>query len=281
VPLLDSAALRVGSVSRIHSATPEAIVISQGAAPGATVGEASTVDLLISAGPADRLTFLPDLQGLPLEEARYLAGLAGLRDDQIQVEPVTVTGTEAGTVVLQSLLPWREFRQREAMLRLGVTAPAAAGEAAEKLPSLTGLTLEEAREAAAGFQIRVQEVGTLELPEGVIRQDPAAGSDARTGVLTLTVNLHPKRIPRPLPTLRVHSPQPRSLGYDWYIEPGIGSQVARVYAITLEGERDLVASYQVQGGDLVQGEWETSHPGVIYFELLLNGEPYGGRQLAR
>jgi beta-lactam-binding protein with PASTA domain len=279
--LLDSAALRTGTVARIHSATPEAIVISQSVEPDSTVGEGSAVNLLVSAGPADRLTFLPDLQGLSVEEARYLASLAGLRSEQVQEDLVPASGAEAGTVLRQSLLPWHEFRQRDAVLRLNVAAGSGAAGAATLLPSLTGLSVGEARDALPDFEIQVLETGTLELPEGIIGQNPPAGSTVQDGVLTLTVNLHPRRIPQLRPVITVRSPEQRSLGYNWYIEPGIGIQRAHVFAITLEGDRILVAGYQVQGGDIVQGEWSTSYPGVVHFELLLNNEPYGGQLLAR
>lgn len=278
--LVDSAGLRIGNIAWINTETPEGVVISQAVEPGSTVGEDSTVDILVSSGPADRRTFLPDLRGLPVAEARWLAGLAGLRADQVQQDQIAASGAEPGTVLSQSLPPWHEFRQRDAVLRLAVAAQSAE-QPVPLLPSLVGLSVEQARLVLPEFRIEVQETGTLDLPEGVIAQDPPAGSPLQSGVLTLTVNLHPRRIPVIRPVVTERAPERRLLRYNWYVEPGIGSQTAHVFAVTLEGERILVAGSQVRGGDTVQGEWSTSYPGVIHFELLLNNEPYGGRQLAR
>lgn len=280
-PLLDAAGLRLGHVARIHAGTPAGIVISQGAEPDSTVGEDSEVHLLVSAGPAERLTFLPDLREQPLEEARYLAGLAGLRDDQIELDMLPASGAAAGTVLGQSLLAGQQFRLRDAVLRLNVAAGQPGGEQAELLPSLTGLDVAAVRRALPGRQLEVRTTGTTSLPEGVILQDPPAGSVAPSGVLTVTVNLHPKRTPVPRATVQVRTPQPRLLSYNWFIEPGIGNQTAQVFARTLAGDRILVASHRVRGGDRVEGNWPTTHPGVIHFQLRLNNEPYGEEQLAR
>lgn len=279
-PLLEAAGLRVGHIARINVGTPAGIVISQGAEPDSTVGENSEVHLLVSAGPAERLTFLPDLREQSLEEARYLADLAGLRDDQIEVDTLPASEAAAGSVLAQSLPAGQQFRLRDAVLRLSVAA-GQPGQQVELLPSLTGLDLAAARRALPGLELEVRTVGTTSLPEGVILQDPPAGSVAPAGAVTLTVNLHPKRIPTPRATVQVRAPRPRLLSYNWFIEPGIGDQTAQVFARTPAGDRILVASRRVRGGDLVAGDWSTTHPGVIHFQLRLNNEPYGEEQLAR
>jgi hypothetical protein len=38
----------------------------------------------------------------------------------------------------------------------------------------------------------------------------------------------------------------------------------------------VVARTQVRGGGRVDGTWTTTYPGVVRFDLTLNGEPYGG-----
>jgi hypothetical protein len=73
----------------------------------------------------------------------------------------------------------------------------------------------------------------------------------------------------------VREPEPRALPYLWFIEPGIPQVMA--------GDRDhargrplVVARGEVRGGGRVDGEWSTTYPGVVRFDLTLNGEPYGG-----
>lgn len=276
--VLEEVGLRVGRVSRIPSDQPAGLVISQSPAAGESAGRASEVDVLVSAGPRGTVTFVPDLVGLPLEEARYLASLAGLRPDRVSVDEVA-TGGQPGTVIAQSLRPNLPLRLEEAALRLVVARGPAGPPAEQGLPSFVGMPLDQARALATGFRVSVSELSVLALPEGVVDQSPAPGSPVGSGALELVVNLHPVPIPRPAATAEVRRPEPRAVPFAWFVEPGIPSQLARVYAVTLEGEASLVELQEVQGGEWVRGEWRTTYPGPVTFRLTLNGEPYGGELL--
>jgi hypothetical protein len=81
-------------------------------------------------------------------------------------------------------------------------------------------------------------------------------------------------IPIPEVRARVREAAPREVPYAWFIEPGIPDQLAEVFATTLEGETTLVESQQVQGGDLLEGRWQTLYPGPVTFTITLNGAPY-------
>jgi beta-lactam-binding protein with PASTA domain len=266
--------LTLGSISRIPAEQAAGLVISQAPAAGTLVGQGSAIDLLVSDGPSELMTFLPDLTGMPVEEARYLARLAGLRPERIIEDEVPAARGSSGIVMAQSLRPNQPIARDDAVLRLIVARSERAPETAQGLPSFVGLSLEEARELAGSLAVEVDEMSDRALPEGVVDQSPAAATPA-SGELTLVVNIHPVPIPRPEPRARVRRPEPRSLEYAWLIEPGIPQQLARVYATTLEGQRTLVRVATVRGGEEIMGAWRTRYPGLVRFSLTLNDVPYG------
>lgn len=277
---IEEAGLQVGSVSRIPAAVAAGLVISQRPAAGRAVGAGSKVDLLVSAGPQEVATFLPDLVGLPVEEARYLARLAGLQPERIREDRVPAASGRDGTVLAQSLRPYQPIAVEESVLRLIVADVQVAAIESSGLPSFVGMPRAQAHEISpGGLEVRFQEISNRSLPEGVVDQNPSAGS--RGSEVVLTLNVHPIPIPQPQVRARVREPEPRELAYRWFIEPGIPVQQARVYATTLEGERLLVRVESVRGGDSLEGTWRTREPGPVRFTLTLNGEPYGGEQLVR
>ena len=93
--------------------------------------------------------------------------------------------------------------------------------------------------------------------------------------LLLMVNVHPVALRDPGVRAVVREPEPRAFAYAWTILPGIGRTTAQVYATTLDGERTLVDTRSVQGGEILRGEHVTTDPGPLTFELFLGGVPYG------
>lgn len=278
--LMQSSGLQLGAVARINSTVPAGTVLAQSEVPGATVGSETRIDLLVSAGESIPTTLLPDLTGLTVDAATTLAELAGIRAEQIVVDEAEDPMAQPGTVLAQ--LPPTE--EPVALLPDGVvlTLTVAAGSPdAVQMPSFIGLTEAQARARAAGYQVTVTAVSDPARPEGVVEQRPEEGAWTDGGPLELVVNTRPQPIPVPQPIVEVRSPTERSLAYDWFIEPGIGEQTARVYAIDLDGLEQLVSQRQVQGGQRVQGTFDTNYPGVITFRLTLNNEPYGDLQRAR
>ena len=275
VDALERAGLRLGRLVRLHVDAPADVVLAQAPAAGHTVGRGAAVDLLVSLGPRAAKTFVPDLVGLPLEEATALAVIAGLAESQVVVERLPSDAAASGTVLAQSLAPYRDVVVAEAVLRLIVAAgPPAVDE--RGLPVLGGLSEAEARALAAGFVIETSYVSEIGLPNGVVAQSLPPGALPADGPLRLTVNAQPVAVPIPRVDVTVRRPAPRALSYLWFIEPGIPRVTAEVTATTLEGERFLVARREVRGGGRVAGSWTTNYPGVVRFELTLNGEPYGG-----
>ena len=276
---LRAAGLEIGRLARVHEAAPAGVVLSQSETSGSTVGVGSAVDLVLSLGPAPETSFLPDLVGLPEADARVLAGVAGLSSDQVVVERVDMTGAVPGTVVDQSLAPYRRVQLDTAVLRLLVAGAASVASEGEGLPNLAGLSEADARALAAGFEVQVSYLEDGNLPDGVVWQSLRPGASGSDGPLELVVNVRPLPIPLPPVQAIVRRPQLRDVPYVWFIEPGIPTQIAQVTAVTLEGVRTLVRTASVRGGDRLEGSWRTTYPGPVRFTLTLNGEPYGGELL--
>ncbi len=267
--------LELGRRVTVHAAAPAGVVLAQAPAAGATVGRGSVVDVVASLGPVPERTFVPNLVGRALTDARWLATLAGLSSEQVIVERLAAERVEADTVLAQSLAPYASVPVATSVLRLVVAEPAVAS-AETGLPPLGGLDEARARALAVGFDVRTEYVSHAGLPDGVVAQSLPAGATPSDGPLVLTVNAQPVPVPRPDPTVVVRAPEPREVGYLWFVEPGIPPVVAEVTATTLEGETTLVDRRVVQGGQSVEGAWSTTYPGVVRFDLTLNGEPYGG-----
>jgi beta-lactam-binding protein with PASTA domain len=272
---IDRAGLRLGRLVRIHVDAPVDVVLAQAPAAGSTVGRGATVDLVVSLGPRPERTFVPDLVGLTLEDATALAVIAGLTESQVAVERLPSDVAPRGTVLAQSLAPYRDVIVSEAVLRLIVAdGPEVAD--VRGLPVLGGMSEAAARTLATGFAIDTVYVSEFGLPDGVVGQSLPPGALPQDGQLVLTVNAQPVPVPIPRVDVTVRQPAPRALPYLWFIEPGIPQVTAEVTATTLEGERFVVARAQVRGGGRVAWTWTTSYPGVVRFDLTLNGEPYGG-----
>jgi eukaryotic-like serine/threonine-protein kinase len=124
---LERAGLALGRIVRIHVDAPDGVVLAQAPPAGSRAGRGAAVDVVVSLGPKPRLTFLPDLVGLPLDEARALAAIAGLTPSQLVVERMPSEQAALDTVLAQSLAPFRDVVVTDAVLRLIVAdAPAPA-----------------------------------------------------------------------------------------------------------------------------------------------------------
>jgi beta-lactam-binding protein with PASTA domain len=272
---LEATGLRLGRIGRVHDQAPLEEVVAQSVPAGATLGQGQGVDILTSLGPRLETTFLPDLVGLRLEDARYLATVAGLTGDQVVVEEVATERGAPGRVLSQSLAPYARVPRSEATLRLLVASPPTAPESGAGLPSLAGLTLERARDLASGFDVRVETIEDRTLPDGVVMQSLPVGAEAGDGPLVLTVNVRPVPVPRPTPRVEVREATERELRFTWFIEPGIRTQQAQVRALTLRGDDVVVLEREVRGGETLSGTWTTMAPGPVRFTLTLNRQPYG------
>jgi beta-lactam-binding protein with PASTA domain len=275
VTRLETAGLRLGAVRRVHAPAPAEEILAQSVPSGLTVGEGAQVDLLVSLGPRPETTFLPDLVGLRLDDALYLASVAGLGTDQVVVERVERERVAAGEVLSQSLAPFLQVPRSTATLRLLVAAEPPAERPPIGLPALAGFSLERARSLATGFDVRVETIEDVTLPDGVVMQSLPPGSTPSAAPLVLTVNVRPVPVPRPDVQVEVREPEPRLVPFGWQIEPGIAERTAEVHARTARGDDVLVLRQIVRGGERVTGTFATSVPGPVRFTLTLDGHVYG------
>lgn len=274
---LEAAGLRLGEAAHVHAQSPAGVVLAQDVDAGSRIGSGAAVAVLVSLGPQPAQTFLPDLVGLDLADARALAQVAGIDQERVLVDEVVASVGAKGKVLAQSLAPYVPVARDSAVLRLVVqTGEPAAPAAGGGTPDLVGMSLAQARSTASGWDVQVAVVGDPGLPEGVIAQDPQPGADAGGGrTLVLTVNAHPVALTTDGVRAVVRTPQLRSVEYAWAIQPGIGEQQAQVWASDLQGNRTLVSTVGVRGGEILRGTYRTVTAGPVRFELLLGGVPYG------
>lgn len=273
------AGLVLGDVDRVNAATPAGVVLAQSKPAGSAVGEGQGVDVLVSIGPTAPLTFLPDLVGLDVEEARRLAAVAGLAPDQVLEDPVSAPNGAPGEVLSQSIAPYVAVPTAEATLRLIVQRGTGLAPTESGVPNLTGLSEAEARALLPGAKIRLARVATDALPEGIIAQVPPPGGELGSDGLTLTINQHPVALRPAVVRVTIERPAPRCVPYAWTIQPGIGSVIAEVYATPVGGRTTVAKRTAVRGGQVLQGCWDTTFPGPVTFSLTLGGAAYGERLL--
>jgi beta-lactam-binding protein with PASTA domain len=276
---LEAAKLRLGEVVYVHADVSPGIIISQTPTANSQISQDTAVSVLVSLGPRETQTFIPNLRGLQLSDAQYFINLAGLQPPNIEYVPSSRFPTN--TVLEQSIAPNTLVSQRDTALRLLV-----AGEAsglADGVPSLVGLSLEQAQQLAASVgytvTIREQPLETPNLPKGIIDQIPAPGSPSENRSVTVVVNRPPEPIPAPNAFATVKEPELRRIDYNFYVEAGIRDQQAEVVAETLQGDITILRGRNVSGGEALAATWQTQIPGPITFVLYLNGEEYARQQL--
>ena len=143
---LSDRGLRLGEVSYQYSSAPEGQIIGQSPQAGGLLGAGSGVDITVSRGQEEREVELPDLVGLPLEEARRrLEGLGFRRVEEVP--------TRLGRAGVNAQRP----RPGE---RAQVSAPVTlyyslSGGDVVRVPNVTGLPLERAEQALRSAGLRV------------------------------------------------------------------------------------------------------------------------------
>jgi len=95
------AGLQVGEISSVYlSDTPEDLVLQQDPAPGTTDATTPHENFLVSLGPRPAAYVMPDLMGLPLNEAIAKLNGAGLK--VAKIVPASVPGSPNNVVVSQT-----------------------------------------------------------------------------------------------------------------------------------------------------------------------------------
>ena len=263
--LLTEAGLELGKVLYVFTNLEKNTVIAQSHLVGENLPEGRPVDIIMSNGPRGTYSYMPDLRGLPLEEARSFARLVGF-NYPIEIEWRPNANLSSGTVITQNIAPENLVNLQSAVLRLVV---AGKGTVSKTTPNFIGMSLSQAENLAKerGLVINISEISTFNLLEGVVIQDPAP-HQALQNPVTLTVNVHPEISKEPVAIEREVT-----YSYSWFIEFGIPQQLAEVTAETPEG-RIVVENRYVEGGEELAGSWKTTNKGEVTFYLTLNDINY-------
>jgi len=187
----------LGDVERQNSTeVPAGEVISQNPEGGEAVPLETTVDLVVSAGPAD--VVVPNLFGLTEDQARAAVDGAGL---QIDVRRET-NDADAGTVFRSEPEAGTQVEFDSEVVVYVSTGP-------NELPDVTGRTEEDAKRILkdAGFETVVVTYDSSEVSEDeigtVLRQSPKGGEPTRSDQqITIVVSNYqpPEPDPEPEPT---------------------------------------------------------------------------------
>jgi eukaryotic-like serine/threonine-protein kinase len=269
--VLESAKLRLGEVVYVHADVSQGIIMSQTQVANSQISENTPVSVLVSLGPKEKQTFIPNLTGLQLSDAQYFINLAGLPAPTI--DRVATSRYPTDTVLEQNIAPNTLVSQRDTALRL-LVAGEGSGLSGEGAPSLVGLSLEQAQQLVPTYTFNVQSVSTLNLPKGIISQTPQPGTSTENNTMTVVLNEPPEPIPTPNAYVTIQEPELRRVNYNFYIEAGIREQEAEVVAETLQGDMTILRGRSISGGQSLAATWQTTTPGPITFVLYLNGEEY-------
>ncbi|MBU6217435.1 MAG: PASTA domain-containing protein, partial [Acidobacteria bacterium] len=178
--LLRSEGFEVRVTEQANPSIEAGRVISQDPAPRTKAPDGSTVEIVVSQGPAQ--VAVPDVVGRTQSEAQFIIAAAGLRSKVISIED---RDTEPGRVISSNPAAGVPVsKDSEVELRISK------GPGEELVPNVAGQSLSAAQAAlqAAGFKVGgPDEESSDEVAAGkVIRTDPAAGSSIEKGS-TVTV----------------------------------------------------------------------------------------------
>jgi serine/threonine-protein kinase len=167
-------------------------VIRQDPAAGEVIDEGDTVTLFVSVGA--KQTFVPELEGLSLDEAEDALVEAKLRLGDVTREPDEEI--EEDHVIRSDPASGEEVDQGSR-----VDLVVSSGAEPVSVPFVVGQTQEDAEQEikAAGLEVEVVTEPSEDVPEGVvISQDPTGGSEAEPGdIVRIVVSEGPGA--RPLP----------------------------------------------------------------------------------
>jgi beta-lactam-binding protein with PASTA domain len=148
---LSDAGLGVGGVRTTQSAEPAGQVIGQSPLGGALVSPQAAISLVVSSGPSQQAAtiMVPDLVGMPEQEARAAIASAGLTTGSVRRQ---ASSRAEGTVVDQDPAAGSQVASGKAV-QLFVSSSSPQPERTVSVPDLSGLSLGKARDILAGVQL--------------------------------------------------------------------------------------------------------------------------------
>lgn len=171
---LVAAGFEVERIDRPHPDIARNNAIGTEPAVGSQMPTGSRIQLLVSTGP--ELTSVPDVRGMPAEQARGTLERAGLVVDPVLAEEPSDT-VDKGSVIDQSPAAGSQV-SKGTSTKLTVSS----GVEEVEVPKVTGQTLESARATleSAGFVVQVRETDSTKTP-GTVLSVPKAGTKQPKG----------------------------------------------------------------------------------------------------
>ena len=191
-----AAGLAVGNVTNAYSDTVAAgDVVSQNPAGGSNVGEGSTVDLVVSNGPAPVVITVPGVEGLSQAAAESAIMAASLTVG-------TVTTANSSTVAAGNVISQTPAAGSSVGEGTAVDLVVSTGPVMVDVPSVTGSSQSAAESAITAAGLSVGNVTTTSSDTvaagDVVSQTPAGGSSAEEGTsVDLVVSTGPALVAVP------------------------------------------------------------------------------------
>jgi eukaryotic-like serine/threonine-protein kinase len=182
------------SEQRFTAGVPRDVVIDQSPAPNARVKPGRRVYISINTGDVPQVT-VPHLEGYSLREATSRLRAAGLR--VAETRPDTIPAPYPNTITRQDPRAGAVLSQGQSV-RLWYST--GLGQTFVEIPDVTGLSVEEAREALLSARLRSVVIGEAEDGQIVARQSRPPGTRVREGFeirLFLEENLERVDVPPP------------------------------------------------------------------------------------
>lgn len=168
--LLTDSGFTVGSIDNFFSSEPAGQVFALSTATGAIVDQGSVLNVLVSLGP------LPEVAGLPIEEARAL-----LIDLDVKIDEAEVFNNEVAVGSAVGLVPAKTPLPEGGRVTLEISK----GPEIVILPNVVGETIEAAKTLLENLGLRVViDTNQLSSNFGIAKvrgQTPSSGSEARVG----------------------------------------------------------------------------------------------------
>ena len=271
--LLEKNSLHLGKVFYIKSNKTPKTILGQSKAAGSLVAKGESIDLVVSESKPGQ-SFLPELKGMTLEDARFFVGLSGLKVQEVFEK----SESPKNTVIGQSVEAFAAVNLNDANIKIFISSGPSgnADSAIVNNPNLVGLSLTEAQKIAPDYQFEINEISSENLDNVIVSQQPSVGEINTGKVIKLTLNNYIPPIDIPQPNIETHifNNRTRNLDYSWAVEPNLSVSSYKVYAILSNGQTTLVQEGHIKGGEIVSGIWQTKEPGPVRFKLYLNGFQY-------
>ncbi len=243
--------LEAGRIATVPTKVGDAkgVILGQNPAPGTQVTKGSKVTLLISGDPAPPgQTFIPDLKGLSLEDAKFILGKSGLT--LVEVREQSTTRQQPGIVIGQTPVPNKLVAESgEATLTITV-APEAKGPyiPAPPPPPRPAPTITPPPPASPTPP-------TPQTPPPSVTPPPAAPEPQTPPPTpapepppspTTPTNVTPE--PPPAPPTPPAEPERRRVSFAWTIPTTYGTVSVEVRVTDADGEKVIQGPLQAQGG---------------------------------